>query len=464
MSHNLWTKNEVLNSIIGELRSDICDNFSSISIDSRTITKGAIFFAIKGEKFDGHDFAQQAYNNGASLLVLQRNKANDLVKSNAPILLVDDTMQALKQLAQAAHKRTKAKIIAITGSVGKTSLKELLYSVLKLYGKSHASYASYNNHWGVPLTLASMPRDTEYGIFELGMNHAGELLELGSMVLPYISIITAIAPAHIGNFANIKAIAAAKSEIYRNQQCNGLALINSDDEYSKFLYDAAFEANIKNIEFFGKSKKANYNFLSYENNIIKSNLGEIKTAPLEEYMGYNIMAILAIIKFLKLNIKKCLDVFKTIAPLAGRGEITTLNLTENSSFIIIDESYNANPASMKQAILSLVRRGQNSAARKVLVLGDMLELGAYSEEMHKKLAQFIKPDQIDLIYLVGNEMKHLALELEKQKKIPYLWSEHIKEILPKVVNCVKANDIIMLKSSNSIAIYKIVAALKEKYR
>lgn len=464
MSHKLWTKHEVLNSIIGELRGEFAESFTAISIDSRITAKGSIFFAIKGKKFDGHDFAQQAYNNGASLLVLERGKATELLKANAPILLVDDTMQALKQLAHAARSRTKAKIIAITGSVGKTSLKELLYSVLKLYGKTHASYASYNNHWGVPLTLASMPKDTEYGIFELGMNHSGELLELGSMVLPHISIITAIAPAHIGNFANIHAIATAKSEIYCNQHCDGLALINSDDEYSKFLYSMAIEANIKNIEFFGNSEKSNYKFLSYENNIIKSNMGEIKTSPFEKYMAYNVMATFGVLKFLGLNIEKCFNVFKTITPLKGRGEITTLNLTSNNSFTIIDESYNANPTSMKQAISSLVNRQQNNDGRKILVLGDMLELGLYSEEMHKNLAQIIDPDKINLVYLAGKEMKYLALELEKQKKISCFWGENIEEILLAVVDCVKANDIIMLKSSNSIATHKIVAALKEKYR
>lgn len=453
MNKTLWTKKEILKAITGELRGNIVDNFYSISIDSRSIKQGAIFFAIKGEKFDGHDFVQKAYDNGASLLIIERGKAKDFITSNLPIMLVDDVMGALTQLAIFSRKRSNAKIIAVTGSLGKTSLKEILANVFKLYGETHANYASYNNHWGVPLTLASMPSNCEYGIFELGMNHSGELLKLGILVQPDISIITAIAPAHIGNFVNVKNIAIAKSEIYVYQKPNGLALINADDEYSSLLADIAKASHIQNIKYFGNDAKADYNLL---------NISEIKTTDLEECMLYNIMATIGVLSFLQLDIKKALPVFKNIKPLDGRGKVSELPIGLNS-FLLIDESYNANLTSMKQAIISLIYRKKNNNNRKILVLGDMLELGDYSEQMHRELADIIN-NEITFIYLIGKEMRYLALELEQKQFVPYLWDSELENILPIVVKNIQANDIIMLKSSNSIGTNKIVNALKTHYR
>lgn len=462
MNSTLWTKEELLKAITGELIGEINDNFSSISIDSRSIKQNAIFFAIKGSNFDGHDFAQQAYNNGATILIVERAKASQLIEAKLPLFLVDDVMAALEELAIFSRKRSKAKIIAITGSLGKTSLKELLAKTLKLYGSTHFTYASYNNHWGVPLTLASMPRETQYGIFELGMNHSGELLKLGAFIKPDISVITAIAPAHIGNFDSIEDIAKAKGEIYINQKTDGLALINSDDKYSNFLSHIAKSLNILNIKFFGKNTKSDYWFNINEDKIkLYTKNVIIELNSIQEYIVYNIIATIAILDFLNLNINKSLSLFKEVEPLDGRGKVTYLPI-DTGTFCLIDESYNANLTSMQQAIKHLVKLKTDKSVRKILVLGDMLELGVHSAQMHKELIEVIDND-IDFVYLIGKEMHNLAQLLEIQKK-PYLWKAEVSQILPIITNNIKINDIIMLKSSNNIGTNKIVAALKEQYR
>ncbi|WJW79759.1 UDP-N-acetylmuramoyl-tripeptide--D-alanyl-D-alanine ligase [Bartonella sp. TP] len=460
----MWARQEILESIQGQVFGNLATEFTGVSIDTRTLAAGSIFFAIEGANFDGHDFLSNAVSKGATLLIIQKDKLDKAKNLAVPFIAVDGVLRALEQLATKARARSKAKIIAVTGSLGKTTLKELLKHVLSVFGKTHASPASFNNHWGVPLTLASMPIDTEYGIFELGMNHAGELAYLAPMVKQDISVITAIAPAHLGNFEDLQAIAAAKAEIYAAQNKHGLALVNIDDNFCEFLTEQAKINGIENIEFFGRAKKAQYRILAFKDKLLRysknSECGEIKLAIARDYAAYNSMALMAILDFLCLDVAQAQQALANFEELGGRGKEHQLILSSQSKALLIDESYNANPRSMVNALENLGHKQLLPGARKIAVLGDMLELGSFSEEMHRALAKPILAAGVNKLYLIGPNMQPLALELGAN----CVWHETVEEILSLILSDIRDGDVIMVKSSKSIGTIKVVNELLNIYK
>jgi UDP-N-acetylmuramoyl-tripeptide--D-alanyl-D-alanine ligase len=300
----LWTSSDLLAAMNGRPVGNLPEGISGISIDSRSIGKGEAFFAIKGDRVDGHDYAGIALANGAAVLVVSEGKLPALGRLNAPMIVVDDVLEAMIRLGCAARDRSAAKIIAVTGSVGKTTTKEMLRHVLQPQGRVHASVASFNNHWGVPLTLARMPEATDFGVFEIGMNHPGEIRPLTAMVRPHVAIVTSIAAAHLGNFESLDQIAEAKAEIFEGVVNGGHALIIHDSPQYKLLEDAAAAAGVSHIHSFGANPKAEFRLVEFsggaEGSILWAGIGgrtlEVAIGAPGRHIAENAVAVLAAVK------------------------------------------------------------------------------------------------------------------------------------------------------------------------
>lgn len=466
----LWTAAELKQAISGEVIGELPDGFSGVSIDSRTLKPGEIFFCIKGEKFDGHDFAAKAAELGAGLVIIDKNHKDDLQKLSRPMIAVDDVLEALDKLGCAARKRSKAKIIAVTGSVGKTTTKEALRHCLSAVGKVHANPASFNNHWGVPLTLARMPADTDYGVFEIGMNHPNEIRPLVKMVEPHVAIITKIAAVHLGFFSSIEQIADAKAEIFEGLVENGIALLNADDEFFSYLSGKAKDCGIKTILSFGEADFANYRLeklhMQGDCSCMTVKIGNddamVKVAAPGRHIVQDCLAVLGACDCIGADMAHIVMAMASFTAESGRGARYHLSLPTGGTFTLIDESYNANPASMR-ASLELLKEAQPGArGRRIAVLGDMLELGKYSEKLHRELAGPIFSAGANPVYLIGQEIKPLADELAKKLKV--VTQENVEGIIPLVLKDIRDGDVIMVKSSNSIRSSRVVSALLERYK
>lgn len=471
----LWDKQTLIDALQGETKGQLPDVFSGISIDSRTIEKGEIFFCIKGDQFDGHDFALKAFEKNAGVLVVAKNRLNELEKRHQPLedaafIIVDDVLQALEKLALAARKRSKAKIIAVTGSVGKTTTKEALKHCLNAVGKVHANPASFNNHWGVPLTLARMPQDTDFGVFEIGMNHPDEIRPLVKMVQPHIAIITRIAPVHLGFFKNLEEIADAKAEIFEGLCEQGIALLNADDDFFFYLSKKAETCGVDKIYSFGEAEFANYRLLDLhmlpDCSCLTMNIGDqeamVKIGAPGRHIVQNCLAVIGAAHLVGADIARIVMALSGFSAESGRGARYQLELPTGGSFTLIDESYNANPVSMRAALELLSAAETGPRGRSIAVLGDMLELGKHSAKLHRDLAEPIQEAGINPIFLLGAEMKPLAQDLKNYLNVHY--KRNVDEILPLVLAEVSKGDVIMIKSSNSIGSSRIVGALLERYK
>ncbi len=466
----LWTKAELKKAIDGDEIGNLPDELSGVSIDSRTVKPNEIFFCIKGEKLDGHDFAAKAVEAGAGLLIIEKGRKPDLQKLGVPMIAVDDVLEALDQLGQAARARSNAKIIAVTGSVGKTTTKEALRHCLGAVGKVHANPASFNNQWGVPLTLARMPADTDYGVFEIGMNHPGEIRPLVKMVRPHIAIITKVAAVHLGFFSSIEQIATAKAEIFEGVVKGGAALLNADDDFFRFLCDKAKACGIENILSFGEAKDADYRLeklhmladCSCMSVKTGNNEAMVKVGAPGRHIVQDCLAVLGACDFVGADMAHIVMAMATFSAENGRGARYRLELPSGGIFTLIDESYNANPASMRASLELLKQAQTGTRGRRIAVLGDMLELGKYSEKLHRELAEPVLASGANPVYLVGREIEPLKQELSKKLKV-YL-KENVEEIIPLVLKDIHDGDVIMVKSSNSIRSSRVVSALLERYK
>lgn len=466
----LWQRDQLLAAIGGKTSGQIPASFNGISIDSRTINKGEMFFAIKGTNFDGHKFAGNAYRNGAAVLIVDREHEEGMKHLDAPLIVVDDVLAALENLARAARARSQAKIIAITGSVGKTTTKEALRHSLQTLGKVHANPASFNNQWGVPLTLARMPVDCEFGIFEIGMNHAGEIRHLVKLVQPHIALITLTGTAHLENFNNIDEIADAKAEIFEGVIKDGMALINADDKNFMKLRDKASACGIKDIRSFGESERADYRLLYVrllsDCSCLKMSIqgveAMIKIGAPGRHIVQNCLAVIGASDMFKCDIAKIALSLSTFSAETGRGARYQLALPKGGSFILIDESYNANPISMRAALELLAATDSEKPSRKIAVLGDMLELGKAAPDLHRALLEPIHSAGVQLLFLVGAQMKHL--DLVAQSELQTVWRSDAADIIPLIIAEIRDGDAVMVKSSNNIGTSKIVAAILDRFK
>lgn len=464
----LWTIEDLVDATGGRPYGSPPPGISGISIDSRTASAGDAFFAIKGDRFDGHDFASAALANGAAVLVVSEAKLPALGHLKAPLIVVDDVLGALEKLGVAARARSKAQIIAVTGSVGKTTTKSMLRHVLSACGPTHAAVASFNNHWGVPLTLARMPEDTRFGVFEIGMNHPGEITPLVKMVRPHVAIVTTIAAAHLGNFKSLNEIAAAKAEIFTGLVSGGHALINRDNEKFALLKKAAKAAGVTRIHGFGEHKQADFRLRHADYGPASSRItARIGNRDVTATIGVagrhiveNALAVLAAAKLVGADIEKVAASLSDYRAEKGRGARHELTVP-GGTLTLIDESYNANPASMRAALSLLADAAPGEGGRRIAVLGDMLELGKFSEKLHAELAEPVVTAGVDRVYLAGPEMQALKAALPADLSAEH--RETTADLAPLVTGELRAGDVVMVKSSLGLGFGRIVAALLDKF-
>lgn len=451
---DIWTSEEIALAAGGKASAAFC--VSGVAFDSREVGPGDLFIALKGEATDGHRFVAQAQSSGAAGVLVSE-------PVDSPHVLVPDTTTALNALGKAARARTQAKVIGVTGSVGKTSVKEALYHALDRAspGRAHRSLKSYNNHVGVPLSLARMPRDTLFAVQEMGMNHAGELRALTAMVRPDVAIVTAIAPAHIEYFGTLEAIADAKAEIFEGLTPGGTAIIPFDSPYVARLYNHA-ERHAARIITFGKGEGADVRVVD---SVRAMNGGTLVTARLPEaelcftvaapgdHWVMNSLAIIAAVEALGGDIATAGLALAELPGLAGRGARHQVALAGGDA-LVIDEAYNANPLSMSATLAQL---GQEKATRRIAVLGAMKELGDQADAYHAALAEPIAAARVDFAILVGEEMHALAQRLEG--RVAFAHVPDAGEAAQVLASQMLAGDAILIKGSNSVGLARVVAAI-----
>ena len=463
----LWTSTAMAQAMRASSSRALPEAVTGLSIDSRTIAPGEAYFAIKGDVHDGHDFVMAALEAGAALAVVeaaQRGKFPD----DAPLLVVDDVLAGLRDLARVARARLNAQVIAVTGSVGKTSTKEALRCVLSAQGETHASAASFNNHWGVPLSLARCPADVRFAIFEIGMNHAGEIEPLVRMVRPQIAIVTTVEPVHLEFFAGIEAIADAKAEIFEGVEPGGAVVLNRDNPQFARLQARARALGISRIVSFGADAKSDARLLDVAlqatcSAVHADILGHDVTYKLGmpgRHMAMNSLAVLAAASLAGADLARAALSLSQLEPPAGRGVRRTLELTHGEA-TLIDESYNANPASMAAALNVLGQAVIGPHGRRLAVLGDMLELGPAGPALHSGLNEAIRANQIDLVYCCGPLMRNLWDALSTGKRGGYTDSSAGLEA--QLIAAIRAGDAIMVKGSLGSKMKTVVNALEKRF-
>ena len=433
-----------------------------VSIDSRSITRDALFVAIRGVSGDGHAYVADALKNGAAAAMVDHLPEG--VARDAPILMVRDTQAGLEALAAAARARSAARIVAVTGSAGKTGSKEMLRAAFARQGMTHASQASYNNLWGVPLSLARMPRKTEFGVFEIGMNHAGEISPLTKIVRPHAAIVTTIAPAHIGNFESLTAIAEAKAEIFSGLSPGGVAVINQDSPFFELLARRAREAGAAKVIGFGASPEAEARLVKAVHHAECSCiLADICGQPLTCKIGLsgnhwamNALAVLAVVQALGGDIALAALALAELMPLAGRGRRHRLRIADGV-FTLIDESYNANPASMLAALQTLSGHMTEGRGRRIAVLGDMGELGEESEKYHRELAGVVADSRVQLTFTAGKKMQLLHDSLPRALRGAH--AGDAAALITPLCEALRPGDVVMVKGSHSSNMGNVVKGL-----
>ncbi|MGZ3292378.1 MAG: UDP-N-acetylmuramoylalanyl-D-glutamyl-2,6-diaminopimelate--D-alanyl-D-alanine ligase [Xanthobacteraceae bacterium] len=439
-----------------------------ISIDTRTVATGEAFFAIKGDNRDGHEFVEAALAAGAGLAVVAADR-RDRFPDAAPLLVVADVLDGLRDLARAARARTQAKIVAVTGSVGKTSTKEALRLALGADGETHASVASYNNHWGVPLSLARCPETARYAVFEIGMNHAGEIEPLTRLVRPQVAIVTTVEPVHLEFFRSVEAIADAKAEIFLGLEPGGAAVINRDNPQFARLERAAQDAGVARILSFGEHARADARLircaLQSEGSTVEARiLGTEVTYKLGapgRHLVLNSLAVLVASVLAGADLALAALALAKLQPATGRGARISLEMPGGTA-LLIDESYNANPASMRAALALLGHSQVGPRGRRIAVLGDMLELGPRGRDLHRELAEAVLANEVDLVFCCGPLMRALWEALPSGRQGSY--AEASTALEPQVLAAIQPGDAVMVKGSLGSRMAPIVKALQTRYR
>lgn len=459
----LHTIAEIVEATGGQVRDVSAEAVSSVSIDSREIAPGALFVAIKGGNFDGHDFVARAIEAGAAAALVSADRAESM--PGLPLIVVPDALEALEALGRYARQRSTARIVAVTGSVGKTSTKEAIRVVLEAAGRSHASIRSFNNHWGVPLMLARMPRDTEYAVFELGMNRPGEISTLTDMVRPHVAVITTIAPAHLEYFGTLDAIAEAKAEIFEGLEPGGVAIVGADNPQTNQLISAATRSGASVLTY-GFDATASVRILDYVGGASEGRarlVGDgldlaLSTAAPGRHMLSNAAAAVLVARAIGIAPETAVKTLASHGAPEGRGAAIQLGDPTNP-LALIDESYNANPTSMRAALE--VFGQQHANGRKILVLGDMLELGEASGALHADLASDVVAAEPDLIFLVGRHMQALGAVLPPQ--LVAAQAQRADEIAPTLLSALAYGDSVMIKGSNGMKLGALVADIRSRF-
>ena len=466
MNAPLWTGEELIAALGARLDGALPAVVSGASIDTRTLEPGDAFFAITGER-DGHDFVAGAFQKGAALAVVDEAHAGQLA-GLGPLAVVPDVLRAMERAG--AHRRSelKAGVVAVTGSVGKTGTKEALRLVLSRQGKTHSPVASYNNHWGVPLTLCRTPRDVAYGVYEIGMNSPGEILPLAKLVRPQVSIITTIQPVHLAAFSSLEGIAEEKAGVFWELEPGGTAILNADIPQADLLRSIAEKGPAGRVISFGESLGADVRLISCA---LKSDVSTVEAVVMGQPVTYrvgspgkhivlNSLSVLAAVHALGGDLALAALALGDLKPPAGRGASQTLQAPAGP-FTLIDESYNGNPASMRAAIENLGRIPVSGRGRRIAVLGDMLELGPTGPELHKGLAQAVVENHVDKVFACGPLMRGLYDSLPSTLRGAY--AAQASGLEPLVLDAIRAGDVVTVKGSLGSRMGPIVKAMIARF-
>jgi UDP-N-acetylmuramoyl-tripeptide--D-alanyl-D-alanine ligase len=456
MADPLWRWHEIAN-VMGDAPKDpLASDITGISIDTRTLEPGDLFVALSGIR-DGHEFIDQAFSKGAAAAISSRS-------FYGPGWVKTDVLKALEALGVAARERAaRAKRGAVTGSVGKTSVTQAVMAGLSLAGRAHSSVKSYNNHIGVPLTLARMPADTERAVFEIGMNHADEIRPLTRFVRPHAALVTTVGPVHTENFPDGEAgVARAKAEIFEGLEPGGVAVLNADNPWFDLLEAEALKAGAT-VRTFGAGEGCDARLIDFQvpdasHAVVQARLdGKAMDFPILQtghHWGLNSMAVLLMLQALDVDLDKSLAALGSFEPLAGRGAERTIAVA-GGAFTLIDESYNANPVSMASAIKTLGARV--TPGRRIVALTDMLELGPQAADFHAGLAEALDAARIDLVFCAGPLMKSLWDALPSTRRGGY--AETAAHLAPQLAEAIQAGDVVMVKGSNGSKAGQIAQAL-----
>ncbi len=440
---------------------------TGVSIDTRTLQTGDLFFAIKGDTQDGHDHVATAFDKGAAAAVVDEAHA-DAFGGSPCLFIVNDVLHALEGLGQAARARSDARIVAVTGSVGKTTTKDALRLVLSEAGPTHGSAASYNNHWGVPLTLARLPAGSRYGVFEIGMNHAGEITPLVAMVRPHVAIVTTVAPVHLEYFAGVDEIADAKAEIFSGIVEGGAAIIHRDIETFDRLKAAAEASPAAHVLSFGEQETADAHAeridLFADGSLVSARiLGkriDFRVGAPGKHLVINALAVLLAAGACGIDLNAAARTLFRLTAGPGRGAKTILQAPDGD-FTLIDESYNANPTSVRAALALLGSTPPGRGGRRIAVLGDMLELGPDAAAMHASLSEDVLRNGVDLLFAAGTLSHDLFTAVPA--KAQGLWGPTAVSIEDPLAETIRAGDVVMVKGSNGSRMGPLVAALKQRF-
>jgi UDP-N-acetylmuramoyl-tripeptide--D-alanyl-D-alanine ligase len=462
MTSILWTRADAMNATGGEARGPAWQA-TGVSIDSRTVGKGDLFIALAGPSHDGHDHVAGALAAGAVAALV--HKIPQGTASDAPLLLVDDTLDALRGLAVDSRARTRAKVIGVTGSVGKTGTKEMLKLALG-EDVTHASVGSFNNHWGVPLSLARMPADSENAVLELGMNHAGEIAPLTALVRPDIAIVTTVEAVHLEFFASTREIAEAKAEIFTGVTAGGVAILPRDNPYYGLLRERAEAAGITRFATFGTHIESDARLLDFA--VVRDQtlvFALVKDKPISYAVGVpgrpwaiNSLAVLLAADAAGVAVPHAAAALAGMRPPKGRGERKALRWGDGI-LTVIDESYNASPVSVRAALATLGSMEPNKSGRRVAVLGDMLELGEQGPALHRDLAEQVTQFRIDLVFTAGPLMAGLHEALRPENKGGH--APDSAQLAPMVAARLSAGDVVMVKGSAGSRMSRVVSHLDD---
>ncbi len=461
-----WTIGEMVKAVRGKCAARPNTPVSGISIDSRSLAPDEAFLALRGANRDGHAFVAAALAQGASCAIVEQGYQGP--RGEVRLLRVADALAALNDLGAAARGRAAdAVVIAVTGSVGKTGTKEALKLALAPSGPVHVSSKSYNNHWGVPLSLTNMRETTRFGVFEAGMNHAGELSDLTKLIRPHIAIITTVAPVHLGFFRSVEAIADAKAEILEGLVPGGAAILNRDNAYYERLRRHALQRKAR-IVGFGQMPGAEARALSVE---LGPDGSDVKADIMGEIISYRIgapgahlvqnsLAVLAAAKLADADLKAAARALAGWRAQTGRGARIVIG-GKQGRVAIIDESYNANPASMRAALATLGLTPRSEFKRRVAVLGDMLELGGLGPKLHQELAEDIDKAGVDIVFACGEMMRGLYEALPPARRGAY--AKTSDQLVPLLTSGVGAGDVVMIKGSFGSRMAPLVEALQSHF-
>jgi UDP-N-acetylmuramoyl-tripeptide--D-alanyl-D-alanine ligase len=458
----LWQAEDVILATRGNGRVDWSAN--GVAIDSRTLKASDLFIALKGPAHDGHEHVAQAFKAGAAAAIVSRRPAD--LPPSAPLVMVDDTFAALQDLGRFARLRAQGTIIGVTGSVGKTGAKEQLRLMLGSCGTVTASQGSYNNHWGVPLSLALLPEAEQWGVFEMGMNHAGEIAALTRQVQPQIALITNVEAVHLEFFPSVEAIADAKAEIFLGMDASGIAVLNRDNPHFVRLVGHARTQGLQQILSFGTTPDCDAQLLEIipqqEGSRVKMRLLnkalDFRLGAIGRHYAFNALGTLLTAVAAGADMDKCAESLAYYHAPTGRGARENITLPQGGMVTVIDETFNASPVAMRAAITTLGQIVPRPGGRRIAILGDMRELGPTAPKLHAELAAPLLQSRVDLVFACGHLIEGLFTALPRNLHGHY--AADSASLAPIAAAALRDGDVVLVKGSKSIKMEKVIAAIR----